>query len=345
MNTAATTTTTTTTTATATATAAATMQAVANEQYGRPDQLRVGSVDRPTPGPGQVLVAVEAAGVDRGVWHVVTGLPYAVRLAGFGLTRPKQPIPGMDLAGRVVALGDGVTRYEVGDEVVGIGSGTFAAYAVADEAKLALRPPSIPAELAAVTPVSGLTALQAVRDVAGVEAGQRVLILGASGGVGSFAVQIAKHLGAHVTGVASAAKLDLVRDLGADRVLDYRVDDVLAETYDVIIDTGGRRPVRHLRRALTRRGTLVIVGGEGGGRFTGGAGRQLRALALSPFVPQRLTTFMSSAEGLGDLVDLLADGVLRPAIDRTYPLAEAPQAIDDLVAGRVSGKAAIRVAD
>lgn len=328
------------------------MHAVAQDRYGSPDVLSLRTVARPTPGPGQVLVRVEAAGVDRGVWHLTTGLPYIVRLVGFGLRRPKQPIPGMDLAGRVVAVGDDVTRFAVGDEVFGIGSGAFAEFAVADEAKLARRPETVDATAAAVSSISGLTALQALRDVGKVEAGQRVLVLGASGGVGSFVVQLAKHFGAHVTGVASTAKLELVRSLGADEVIDYTAAgvDALATAgtgYDLVVDIGGRNPVRRLRRALVRRGTLVIVGGEGGGRVTGGFGRQVRALALSPFVSQRLTTFVSAERGedVELLGDLLAAGVVRPAIDRTYPLADAPAAVADLAAGRVRGKAVIRIAD
>lgn len=323
------------------------MQAVTRQRYGAPETLRLTTVDRPTPGDRQVLIEVAAAGVDRGVWHLVTGLPYAVRLAGFGLTRPKQPTVGMDLAGRVVEVGAAVTEFAVGDEVFGIGVGAYAEYALADEAKLARRPDGVDVDVAAATAISGITALQALRDVGRLESGQRVLVLGASGGVGSFAVQLAKRAGAHVTGVASTAKLDLVRSLGADEVVDYTTQDALAGSYDLIVDIGGRNPVRRLRRALARRGTLVIVGGEDGGRFTGGVGRQLRALALSPFVPQRLTTFIAKERGgdIAELAELLASGELRAAVEHTYPLAEAPDAIADLAAGRIGGKAVVRIAD
>lgn len=325
------------------------MRAIAQVRYGGPEALELTELDVPTPGDGEVLIAVDAAGVDRGVWHLTTGLPLIVRLAGYGVRRPKQPIPGMDVSGDVVAVGAGVTRFAVGDAVFGIGSGTFAEFALASEAKLARKPKDVDATVAAITPISGLTALQALRDVGRVEPGQRVLVLGASGGVGSFVVQLAKHFGAHVTGVAGTAKLDLVRALGADEVVDYTAGDPLRgdDRYDLIIDTGGRHPVRRLRRALARRGTLVIVGGEGGGRITGGFGRQLRALAISPFVSQRLTTFVSAERGddVATLGELLAGGVLHPALDRAYPLEDAPLAIADLAAGRVRGKAVVRVAN
>lgn len=323
------------------------MRAVVGRRYGAPDSLELAEVARPEPDSGQVLVRVAAAGVDRGVWHLVTGLPYAVRFAGFGLRRPKQPIPGLDVAGRVVAVGEGVETFAIGDEVMGVGSGTYAEFAVADAAKLAHRPDSVDPAIAAAVPISGMTALQAVRDVADVQPGQRVLVLGASGGVGSFAVQLARLAGAHVTGVASTAKLALVGELGADAVVDHRTTDPLAGApgYDVIIDTGGRNSIRRLRRALSPTGTLVIVGGEGGGRLLGGSGRQLRAMALSPFVGQRLTTFISSERGsdVEHLAGLLAAGALRAAVARTYPLADAPAALADLAAGRIGGKAVVRI--
>ncbi len=321
------------------------MRAIAQDRYGAPDVLELRTTERPTPADHHVLIEVEAAGVDRGVWHLVTGMPYIVRLAGFGLTRPKQPVPGMDVSGRVVAVGSAVRRFQVGDAVFGIGTGTFAEYAVADESKLAHRPAGVDAETAAVTAISGITALQALRDVGRVRRGQRVLVLGAAGGVGSFAVQLARHMGARVTGVASGPKLELVRSLGAEHAIDYATTDALdgSRRYDLIIDTGGRRPVRRLRKALARRGTLVIVGGEDGG--PGGFGRQLRALALSPFVRQRLTTFVSAERGadIEELAELLATGDLRPVVDRCYALEDAPTAIVDLADGWVRGKAVIRI--
>ncbi|MEZ5274299.1 MAG: NAD(P)-dependent alcohol dehydrogenase [Ilumatobacteraceae bacterium] len=343
-------------TATTTTTAAAangaavpeTMQAVANDRYGAPEALAVRTMPVPTPADGEVLVAVAAAGIDRGTWHLTTGLPYAVRLAGFGLRRPKQPVAGMDLAGTVVAVGAGVTRLAPGDSVFGIGSGSWAEYACAKAEKVVLRPSAVAAEQAAAVPVSGLTALQAVRDAAKVQPGQRVLVLGASGGVGSFAVQIAAHLGAAVTGLASGAKADLVRSLGATEVIDYAREDALdgSVRYDAIIDTGGRNSLRRLRRALTPKGTLVIVGGEGGNRITGGFGRQLRAPLMSLFVSQRLIPLMSKESGadLEVLAGLLAGGHLQAAVDRVVPLDQAPGALADLAAGRVRGKAVVQVA-
>jgi len=324
----------------------ATMLAVAQDRYGGPETLDVRPIDVPRPGSGEVLVRVFAAGVDRGQWHLMSGLPWVVRL-GFGLRRPKQTVRGLELAGRVVAVGDGTSRFSVGDEVFGIGTGAFAEYAVAPEAKLAVKPAAVSWEQAAAAPVSGITALQAVREHGRVQAGQRVLVLGASGGVGTFAVQIAKAAGAHVTGVASGPKADLVASIGADRVLDYRRDDVLADRYDVIIDLGGRRPLRALRKALTERGTLVIVGGEGGNRLTGGFGRSLRAPLLSRFVPQTLTMFVSPerADDIAEVGRMMEAGELASIIDGVYPLAEAAAAVRALAEGRVGGKAVIGVAD
>lgn len=327
----------------------ATMRSIVQEQFGDSGTLELrDDVAVPTPGKGEVLVEVAAAAVDRGTWHLMEGLPYAVRLAGFGVRRPKRTNPAIDLAGRVVAVGEGVTRLRVGDEVVGIGISSLARYAVARESKLAVRPAAVPAELAAAVPVSGTTAIQAVRDHARIQPGQRVLVLGASGGVGSWAVQLAKLAGAHVTGVASAAKLDHVRALGADEAVDYATTDPVdgSAVYDAIIDIGGNRPVRRLRSALTPTGTLVIVGGENGGRWTGGVGRQLRAALRSRFVSQRLTTFIAkeSHEDIAELLAMIADGRLAVPIDRTVDLADAPAAIDDLSAGRVRGKAVVRIA-
>ncbi len=323
------------------------MRAVIQDRYGDAGMLRVGDEPTPSPRAGEVLLEVHAAGVDRGVWHLMTGLPYLTRLLGYGLRRPAQRVPGMDVAGRVVALGEGVTDLAVGDAVFGIGIGTFAEYARARAGKLVKAPAGLAFDQAAAVPVSGLTAHQALHEVGQVRTGQAVLVLGASGGVGSHVVQLATAAGARVTGVASASKLDLVRDLGAHRVVDYATSDPTdgAVRYDLIIDTGGRTALRRLRRALTRTGTLVIVGGEGGGRFTGGFGRQLRAVALSPFVSQRLTAVMSKEdrEGLEALRSAIAAGELRPAVGRTYGLDQAPDAIRDLVAGRVRGKSVVHV--
>lgn len=324
------------------------MRAVLQDRYGTAEAMHLGEAVRPSLQPDEVLVEVHAAGVDRGVWHLMTGKPYVIRVTPFGgLRGPKNPVPGGDLAGRVAEVGDAVTRFAVGDEVFGIGNGSFAEYAVAPESKLVHKPAGVAFDQAGVAATSGVTALQALTTVGRLEAGQRVLVIGAAGGVGSHAVQIAAALGAVVTGVASTDKLDLVRSLGADAVVDYRGGgDYLdgSTRYDLVIDTGGSNPLRRLRRALTPDGTLVIVGGEGGGSLMG-IGRQLRAVLLSPFIRQRLTFFISSAgtDELQQLADLLADGRVVPAVGARYPLDQAPQALVDLESGRIRGKAAIVV--
>jgi NADPH:quinone reductase-like Zn-dependent oxidoreductase len=323
------------------------MRAVVQDVYGDTGAvLRPAEIARPEPGSGEVLVRVAAAGIDRGVWHLMAGKPYAARLA-FGLRTPSNPVRGREFAGRVEAVGDGVTTVRPGDEVFGMGEGTFAEYAVAKEKKVALRPADLTPLQAAALSISATTALQAVRDHGRVTAGQKVLVIGASGGVGSFAVQIAKAYDAEVTGVSSAAKADLVRELGADSVVDYAVGDGLevgGTLFDVVLDIGGDRPLRQLRKVLAPRGRLVIVGGEGGGRWLG-IGRQLRAAALSLFVRQKLGFFVAG-ENAADLVvltDLVASGKLTPAIDRTFPLTEAPAAVDYMTAGRARGKVVVVV--
>ncbi len=323
------------------------MRAVVQDRYGDADALRLEDTPTPVPGAGEVLLEVHAAGVNRGTWHLMTGLPYLIRLMGFGLRRPARRVPGTDVAGRVVALGRDVTDLRVGDEVLGIGVGAFAPYAVARTDKLVRRPAGLPVEQAAVVPISGMTAHTAVHTEGRVHAGQRVLVLGASGGVGSYVVQLAHAAGAHVTGVASAAKADHVRSLGAERVIDYASSDPTAgsERYDVVIDMGGRHPLRRLRRVLAPTGTLVIVGGEGGGRFTGGFGRQLRAAALDRFVSQRLVMVMAAEhrDAIAPVVEAIAAGHVTPAVGATYPLEAVADAVTDLVAGRVRGAAVIRV--
>src|SRR5258707_7351626 len=276
-----------------------TMRAVMQDRYGSAEVLRLGEVGRPTPSANEVLVRVRAAGVDRGVWHLMAGRPYLMRIMGFGFSRPKDAVRGRELAGVVVEVGSAVTRFKAGDEVFGIGEGSFAEFVAAREDKLARKPAGCTFEQAAVTAVSGLTALHAVRDSGHVAAGQRVLVIGASGGVGSFAVQIAKSFGAEVTGVARGSKADFVRSLGADAVIDYTTADFAdgSQQYDVIIDTGGNTPVKRLRRALTPRGTLVIVGGEGGSGVMGGLSRQFGAAAASAFVPQTLTMLLPEEKG------------------------------------------------
>lgn len=323
------------------------MRAIVQKAYGSAETLEHTTIQRPEIGPAEVLIEVHAAGVDRGVWHLMTGLPYLVRLAGYGITKPKTPVPGLDVAGTVVAVGDAVSRFRVGDEVFGIGRGAYAEFAVADEDKLAQKPANIDFEHAAVASISGITALQALTDVGDVQPGQTVLVIGASGGVGTYAVQLAKALGAEVTGVASATKGDLVLSLGADHVIDYAAGGYLdgSARYDLIVDVGGLNPVRKLRKALNPEGTLVIVGGEGDGRWTGGIGRQLRAKLASPFVSQRLTFFLSSEHHshIERLADHMATGDVVPAVGRRYRLDEVPAAINDLEAGRATGKSVIVV--
>jgi NADPH:quinone reductase-like Zn-dependent oxidoreductase len=322
------------------------MRAIVQDTYGSADVLRPGRIARPEIADNEVLLRVHAAGLDRGTWHLMRGLPYPIRPVS-GIRRPKNPVPGLDVAGTVVAVGSAVTRFSVGDEVFGISRGSFAEYAAAREDKLASKPVNLAFEQAAVVPVSALTALQGVRDVGRVEQGQKVLITGASGGVGSYAVQLAKAFGAEVTGVCSTAKLDLVRSLGADHVIDYTRDDWAdgAHHYDLILDIAGNPALSRLRRALTPSGTAVIVGGEQGGNWTGGLGRGLRALALSPFIRQRLTMFISKerASDLERLTELIEAGKVTPSIDRTYPLDQVPEAMRHLEAGKVRGKVAITI--
>ncbi|MDT7616678.1 MAG: hypothetical protein QOF00_4125 [Pseudonocardiales bacterium] len=326
-----------------------TMTAIVQDRYGSApeDLFRLAEIDRPTVSDDEVLVRVHAASVDRGTWHIMSGLPYPIRLAGFGLRRPKYANPGRNLAGTVEAVGADVTGFAPGDEVFGMSTSTFAEFAAARTGKLAPKPANLSFDQAAAVPVSGTTALQAVRDHGRIQAGEKVLIIGASGGVGSFAVQIAKAYGAEVTGVCSTAKLDLVRSLGADTVLDYTREDFAdgGPRYDVVIDIGGNAPLSRLRRALIPRGRLVIVGGETDGRLLGGSSRQVRAQLLSPFVGQKLGTFVASenAADLSTLRDLIEAGKLTPAIDRMYPLAEAPAAIRHLLDGQARGKLGISV--
>ena len=321
------------------------MKAIVRDTYGSPDALELRDIDTPEIGGGEVLVRVHAAGLDQGVWHVVTGLPYPIRLAGYGLRAPKNPVPGADLAGVVEAVGNGVTRFQPGDEVFGIGKGSYAEYAVALEDKLAPKPASLTFEQAAVIAISGSTALQALRDHGKVRAGQKLLIIGASGGVGTYAVQLAKAFGAEVTGVCSTTKVDMVRSIGADHVIDYMHHDFAEgeQRYDLILDIGGRASLSRLRRALTSKATLVIVGGETDGRWLGGSDRQIRAILLSPFVGQKLGTFVNreNHEDMIVLKDLIEAGKVTPVLDRAYPLSEVSEAIRYMREGHGRGKVVI----
>lgn len=318
------------------------MQAIAQDTYGSADVLRLIKTERPVPGDDEVLVRVHAAGVDRGVWHLMTGTPYLLRVAGFGLRAPKQRIRGSDVAGTVAAVGARVRRFKPGDLVYGTADGSFAEYVCAREDQLAPKPTNLSFTQAAAVPVSAVTALRALRDAGEVQAGQKVLIIGAAGGVGTFAVQLAKAFGAEVTGVCSTSKVELVRSIGADAVVDYTCEDFADRRahYDLILDIAGNRPLAHLRQALTPTGTLVLVGGEDGGPIFGGMGRNVWALLLSLFVRQRLRGLLAitGREDLERLTELIEAGKLTPVIDRTYPLAAAPDAIRRMSEGHARGK-------
>jgi NADPH:quinone reductase-like Zn-dependent oxidoreductase len=324
----------------------ATMQAIVQRRYGTvpEDVFRLEQTARPAAAPGEVLVCVGAAGVDRGTWHAMAGLPYLGRIA-LGLRAPKIEVPGMAVSGTVEAVGQDVTVLKPGDEVFGSCRGSFAQYSVTRAEKLARKPAGLTFEQAAALPISATTALRAVRDKGNVQPGQQVLVIGASGGVGTFAVQIAKALGAEVTGACSTAKTDLVAAIGADHVLDYTREDPVSgqRRYDVIIDIGGNRPLAHLRRALSPKGTLVITGGEDGGAWLGGMGRNFQAQLMSRFAGQSLTAplVLERQADLMSLRDLVGSGAIRPVIERAYPLSEAAAAVRHLAEGRARGKLVI----
>lgn len=322
------------------------MSAVVQHRYGddlAPLLQHVDDVATPSPGPGQVLVRLDAAGVDRGTWHLATGKPYLARLA-FGVRRPRLAVPGHDLAGTVVGVGEGVTAWRPGDAVLGTGRGTYAELALADADVVVARPAGLPAAEAAAMPDSGSTAWQALHQHARVATGDRVLVIGASGGVGSYAVALAAAVGAEVTAVCSAAKADHVRRLGATEVIDRHAEEVDARgRHDVVLDLAGNRPLRVLRRALTPRGRLVIVGGEDAGPMLFGLPRQGWAAAVGRVTGQRMRGMLSrpSQETLTALVTAHVAGRLDGVVTRHYPLAQAGEALDDLAAGRITGKAVL----
>ena len=322
-----------------------TMRAVLQDGYGTSSVLHLGRVGIPVIGDSDVLVEVRAAGLDRGTEHLMTGKPYAMRLAT-GIRHPKNPVPGRDVAGIVADIGSAVTRFAVGDEVYGVAPGSFAEYAVARETQLARKPANLSFTQAAVVPVSAATALRALVDVGRLQSGQSVLVTGASGGVGSYAVQLAKAFGAEVTGVCSTAKADLVRSLGADHVIDYSRDDFAdgSRRYDLVIDIAGNPSLKRLLRALRPRGTAVFVGGEDAGAIIG-MGRQLRGVLLSVFVRQRLALLPTRERGSDyeRLTEMIESGQLVPSIDSTYPLEDVPLAVRQLEGGHVRGKVAITV--
>ena len=323
------------------------MKAIVQERYGSADVLEFRDIEEPVVGENDVLVRVHAAGCGPDVWHLMTGMPYLARPM-IGLRRPKLPVLGWDVAGTVDAVGANVTGIEPGDEVMGATKGSFAELAIAKVEDLVPKPARLSFEEAGALPISGITALRAVRDEAKVQPGQTVLVIGAAGGVGSLTVQIAKAYGATVTAVCSTSKEDLVRSIGADDVIDYTREDFTdgSRRWDVIIDSAGRRPLRQLRRALTAKGTLVIVGGDGGGKWTGGFFRgMLRAPIVSLFVGQRLRGLATKVkrEDLVSLTELVEAGTLTPVIDRTYPLIEAPDAIRYLAEGHAAGKIVVTI--
>lgn len=323
-----------------------TMQAIVNRKYGSPDDLRLEEIDRPALGDDDVLVRVQAASVNPLDWHFMRGLPYLGRPT-LGLRKPKRPILGVDAAGQVEAVGKNVTQFRPGDEVVGAGrSGSVAEYTCGSEKDFAPKSASLSFEQAAAIPIAGVTALQALRDQGRLQPAQSVLINGAAGGVGTFAVQIAKALGGDVTGVCSTRNIDLVRSLGADQVVDYTGEDFAqsGRRYDLVLDLVSNRSLSDLRRALSPKGTLVLSGG-GGGRLLGPLPLILGALVRSPFVSQRMLTFLAKVhrESLVDLMELIEAGKVTPVIDRTYPLSEAPAAIRYLEAGHARGKVIITV--
>jgi NADPH:quinone reductase-like Zn-dependent oxidoreductase len=328
-----------------TTTAKTITHAVLQDGYGEADLLRYALVPIPKVGAHEVLLRVHAAGLDRGTWHVLEGRPYLRRVTGFGVRKPKNAVPGIDVAGTVVGVGSAVTRFALGDEVYGIARGSFAGFAAAREDRLARKPVNLSFEQAAVVPVSGTVALQALSDVGRVRPGQRVLITGASGGIGTYAVQLAKAFGAEVTGCCRGNKMDLLRSLGAHHVIDYTRTDFAAgpQRYDLILDVAGNPTLKKLRHALTPAGTAVIIGGEQGGKWTGGLGRGVRAAATSPFVSQRLVRFVAKERGsdLERLTELIQAGRVTPCLDRTFPLFQVPEALHYLEAGKARGKVAI----
>ena len=322
------------------------MQAIVQDRYGKTaDVLRLEEIDPAQIGDNDVLVGVKAASVHIGDWHVMTGLPYLLRVVGFGFRAPKARVRGMDVAGVVEAVGQNTTRFKVGNEVFGTGDGSFAEYASTLEDTLALKPANLTFEQAAAVPTSAVAALQALRDAGGIKAGQHVLLVGASGGVGLYAVQIAKSFGAEVTGVCSTTKVDIVRSLGADHVIDYTQEDFTqsGHQYDLILVMGGNHSLSELKQVLRPGGTLVPVGTEGGSRLVGGKA-WIRAMLLSKLV--RHLRPLASQPNQADLqfvTELIEAGKIRPLIDKTFPLREVPEAIRYLTAGHARGKIVITV--
>jgi NADPH:quinone reductase-like Zn-dependent oxidoreductase len=336
------------------------MKAIVQDTYGSPDVLVLSDIDKPVAEDDEVLIRVRAASVHPDVWHVMTGLPYALRIMVAGLRKPKNAIPGTDVAGLVESVGENVTRFQPGDEVFGetvrghqwTNGGAYAEYATAPECALALKPPHVTFAQAAAVPTSALIALPAFRGQRKIRAGQKVLVNGAGGGVGVVAVQLAKAFGADVTGVDSTSKLELIRSIGADRVIDYTEEDFTrrGERYDLIFDVPGNHSLSDCRRALTSEGTYVLIGhdnyGKGMRRWVGLLPRMFKLMAMSPLVSQLRDMRFSmpdKKESMDLLKELLESGKLMPHIDKTYPLSEVPEAIRYLQAGRAKGKVVITV--
>jgi NADPH:quinone reductase-like Zn-dependent oxidoreductase len=322
------------------------MQAIVQDTYGAASVLRAGEIDKPVIGDHEVLIRVRSAGVNPADWAIVSGLPYVARPI-YGLRKPKNIVRGTDVAGTVEAVGAGVTRFKPGDEVFGWSKGSYAEYAAAAEGSLAIKPANLTFEQAATVPMAGLVALQAIRDHGRVQPGQKVLVNGASGGIGTFAVQIARALGADVTGVCSTRNVEMVRSIGADRVIDYTKEDFTQDgvQYDVILDNVSNHSLTALRRVLAPTGTLIPNGGGFDNRWLASGGRIVRAAVLFRFGGQRLGNFLVSSnhEDLVVLAELIETGKVMPVLERTYPLSQTAQAIDHVGTGRARGKIAITV--
>ncbi len=319
------------------------IKAIVQDRYGSPDVLRLKDIDKPVPEDNEVVVRVRAAAVNIGNWHLLRGIPYAMRPA-VGLFKPKHEIPGLDLAGQVEAVGGSVEQFQPGDEVFGWCNGAFAEYACAEENNLLAKPSNLTLEQAAAVGDSAFTALNAVRDQGKVQSGQRVVINGASGGVGTFAVQIAKSFGADVTGVCSTKNVEMVRSVGANRVIDYTKEDFAQadQRYDVMLDLVGNRSLSDCMGAVDRQGTYVLVGVSEMGRWFGLA-RQVKALSLSPFVRQRVRVFIvrHNRADLAVLKELVEAGKVTPVIDRRYSLRDVPEALRYQGEGHSRGKIVI----
>jgi len=318
------------------------MKAIVRHRYGPPEVLELRDIDPPVVGDGDVLVRVRASSVNPADWHIMRGSPLFLRLAGYGLRTPKHPVLGSDVAGVVEAVGKDVTGLRTGDEVFGWGRGTYAELAPASPDRLAAKPANLTFEQAAAVPLAAITALQGLRDIGKLQPGQTVLVIGASGGVGTFAVQIAKALGAEVTGVCSTRNVEMVRSIGADRVIDYTREDFTRDgrRYDLIFQLAGTASPSRLRRALTPKGTLVLSSGDG---RLNGIDRIVKAVVTSPFVSQKLVTWVANEDGadLTTLKELIESGKVTPVIDRTYPLSETPEAIRHVEAGHTQGKVVV----